>query len=59
MASVAQRQLAAGEGDATFLHAKVKTARFYMARMLPQTAALLAQIQAGASTIMAPSAAEF
>jgi alkylation response protein AidB-like acyl-CoA dehydrogenase len=59
MAGVAQRQLAAGTGDATFLQAKVKTARFYMARMLPQTGALLAQIQAGASTIMAPSAQEF
>lgn len=59
MAGVAQRQLAAGTGDATFLNAKVKTARFYMARMLPQTAALLAQIQAGAGTIMAPSVAEF
>jgi alkylation response protein AidB-like acyl-CoA dehydrogenase len=59
MAGVAQRQLAAGTGDATFLQAKVKTARFYMARMLPQTGALLAQIQAGASTIMAPSVQEF
>lgn len=59
MAGVAQRQLAAGTGDATFLQAKVKTARFYMARMLPQTGALLAQIQAGASTIMAPTVPEF
>jgi hypothetical protein len=59
MAVVAQRQLAAGTGDATFLQAKLKTARFYMARMLPQTGALLAQIQAGASTIMAPGVQEF
>jgi len=59
MAGVAQRQLAAGTGDARFLRAKCKTARFYMARMLPQTGALLAQIQAGASTIMAPSVDEF
>lgn len=59
MAGVAQRQLASGTGNATFLQAKIKTARFYMARMLPQTGALLVQIQAGASTIMAPSAGEF
>ncbi len=59
MASVAQRQLAAGEGDSAFLGAKLKTARFYMAHMMPATHALLAQIQAGAATIMAPAEAEF
>jgi len=56
---VAQRKLAAGEGDAQFLGAKLKTARFYMTHMMPQTHALLAQIQAGAAPIMAFADAEF
>jgi hypothetical protein len=59
MAGVARRQLAAGEGNAPFLEAKLKTARFYVTRLLPQTSALLTQIQAGAAAIMAPSPEEF
>jgi alkylation response protein AidB-like acyl-CoA dehydrogenase len=59
MASVAQAKLAADEGDARFLGAKLKTARFYMAHLMPETQALLARIQAGASTIMAVADAEF
>ena len=59
MAGVAQRKLTAGEGDARFLGAKLKTARFYMAFLMPETHALLARIQAGAGTIMALSDAEF
>jgi alkylation response protein AidB-like acyl-CoA dehydrogenase len=58
MARAAQRKRAAG-GDATFCDAKLKTARFYVTRLLPQTGALLAQIQAGAAAIMAVSAEEF
>lgn len=59
MASVAQAQLAANTGDARFLNAKVKTARFFCARVLPESAALLSAIQAGASAIMAMHADEF
>lgn len=59
MASVANRQLAAGEGDARFLTAKQKTARFYMDHMLPATEALLACIKAGSGSIMALSGDEF
>ncbi len=59
MAAVARRQLDAGQGDAAFLGAKVKTARFYMSHMMPQTHSLLARIQAGASSIMALSESEF
>ena len=59
MAGVAERQLAAGQGNAAFLTAKRKTARFYMTRLLPQTASLLAQIQAGAAPIMAHATEEF
>ncbi len=59
MATVAQHQLNAGQGDAAFLGAKLKTARFYMTHMMPQTGSLLAQIQAGAAPIMAMAESEF
>lgn len=38
---------------APFYQTKLKTIRFFFVRILPQTTALLAQIQAGASSIMA------
>lgn len=59
MARVAQEQLAAGTGDARFLQAKVKTARFYMARLLPEAATLLAAIESGAAAVMAHEVGEF
>ena len=59
MATVAERKLAAGEGEQRFLKAKVKTARFFFARLLPETATLLAAIQSGAAPIMAFTADEF
>ena len=59
MVTVAKAKLAAGTGDARFLEAKIKTARFYMVRMLPEAAALLTAIQSGAGPIMAMSADEF
>ena len=57
MAETARRQLAAGEGDAPFLEAKVTTARFYAERLLPQARSLQATIAAGAETMMALDAA--
>ena len=57
MAAVARRRLAAGEGDAPILQAKVATARFYMERLLPQARALQATIGAGAESTMALDAA--
>lgn len=59
LATVAQRKLSAGEGDARFLRAKLKTARFFMSHMLPETNALLARIQSGAAPIMALDEDEF
>jgi alkylation response protein AidB-like acyl-CoA dehydrogenase len=59
MASVAEQQLSAGSGNAAFLRAKVKTARFYMAHLLPETQALMARIQAGAASMMAHTVDEF
>jgi alkylation response protein AidB-like acyl-CoA dehydrogenase len=38
--------------EAGFYKAKIATAKFYMQRLLPQTAALLTTIQSGAETIM-------
>jgi alkylation response protein AidB-like acyl-CoA dehydrogenase len=53
MALVAQAKLAAGgDGEAAFYEAKVRTARFFMTRMLPESSALFAQIMAGAAPLM-------
>jgi alkylation response protein AidB-like acyl-CoA dehydrogenase len=57
MATVARRKLAAGEGDAAFLRTKVQTARFYVAKLLPQARGLSATIAAGAEPVMAVEAA--
>ena len=37
MAQTAQKKIAAGEGDKAFYESKIKTARFFMERMLPET----------------------
>jgi alkylation response protein AidB-like acyl-CoA dehydrogenase len=59
MATVASAKLAAGTGDKRFNEAKIKTARFYFARLLPEAATLLAAIQSGAQPIMAFADEEF
>lgn len=59
MATVAQQKLVAGTGDKRFNEAKIKTARFYMARLLPEAATLLTAIQSGSAPIMAFAAEEF
>lgn len=59
MATVAAEKLAAGTGDKRFNEAKIKTARFYFARLLPEAATLLAAIQSGCGPIMAFSTEEF
>jgi alkylation response protein AidB-like acyl-CoA dehydrogenase len=54
MAQVAKEKLAAGaNGDARFYEAKIATARFFMARMLPESGALAQQIMTGAAPLMA------
>ena len=45
--------------DNAFYEAKIATARFFMARVLPQTVSLNHQIKAGASTLMALPAEAF
>ncbi|WP_020558668.1 acyl-CoA dehydrogenase C-terminal domain-containing protein [Thiofilum flexile] len=41
-----------GEGEAEFYQAKLDTAQFYFARLLPQTGALLSAILSGSQTLM-------
>ncbi|MEJ2043606.1 MAG: acyl-CoA dehydrogenase C-terminal domain-containing protein [Reinekea sp.] len=53
MASVAQEKLAAGTDEADFYHAKIKTAQFYFARILPRTESHKIMALAGGETMMA------
>jgi len=59
MATVSSEALAASRGDAVFHQAKLKTARFYFARVLPECGTLLTAMQAGAASIMAFEPQEF
>jgi 3-(methylsulfanyl)propanoyl-CoA dehydrogenase len=58
IAAAAQEKLAAG-GDKARFDAKLITGLFFMERMLPETAAQLARIQAGAGSTMALPAEAF
>jgi alkylation response protein AidB-like acyl-CoA dehydrogenase len=51
MAQVALREMAAGNGD-PFYPAKLQTARFYFAKLLPETAMLTRTARAGAKVLM-------
>ncbi|WP_075214946.1 acyl-CoA dehydrogenase C-terminal domain-containing protein [Mongoliimonas terrestris] len=59
MAAAAKAKLAAGDGDPAFLEAKRVTARFFMERVMPETGAHLARIQAGSEAVMALPAEAF
>jgi len=48
----AAAKAAGGNGAASYYNAKLVTARFFMDRMLPETATRLARIQAGAASTM-------
>ena len=53
MAAAAQERLTAGaDGAAERMNAKLVTGRFFMERVLPETSAQLARIQAGAASTM-------
>jgi hypothetical protein len=56
MAQVALRQIAAGNTDPFYL-AKVQTARFYFARLFPETATLMRTARSGARALMDTDAA--
>jgi len=57
MAKVAQTRI--GEADAAFYDNKLVTARFFMERVMPDTAAHLARLSSGADTLMALPAEAF
>jgi alkylation response protein AidB-like acyl-CoA dehydrogenase len=56
MAQVALRQIAAGNTD-PFYQAKLQTARFYFARLFPETATLMRTARAGSKVLMDTDAA--
>lgn len=56
MAQVALRQIAAGSDD-PFYQGKLQTARFYFAKLFPETASLMQTARAGASSLMDTDAA--
>ncbi len=51
MAQVALQQIAAGKRDA-FYQAKLQTARFYFAKLFPETASLMQTARAGSAVLM-------
>ena len=60
MAKNAQEQLQSGASDSKdFLDGKIMTARFFMERLMPETALRLTRIQAGADSMMALPAEAF
>lgn len=59
MVKAAQKKLAEGSGDKTFYESKLKTARFFMERVLPETEARFRMISAGAKTLMDPTVEDF
>ena len=59
MARVALDRLPAANGDARFYDAKVKTARFYFTKLLPQVDALAVTMQSGAAPVMELETAAF
>jgi acyl-CoA dehydrogenase len=56
-AAIAARGLAAGDGDRDFLRAKIASARFYAAQVLPQAAGLRAVVTGGAAAVVDVDAA--
>ncbi len=59
MAIVAHEKLASGEGDKSFYEAKIKTAQFFMTRMLPETDARFKMVLAGAEPLMSMEETQF
>lgn len=59
MVSVAQEKLKSGDGDKDFYEAKLKTARFFMQRMLPEADARFKMVLAGAGSMMDLAEGEF
>ena len=58
-AKVAVDKLQAGEGDATFMHAKIATARYYAECLLPQADAFAQSVVNGSASVLVIPAAQF
>jgi hypothetical protein len=58
MAKVSQEAIAGGSTD-PFYKSKLMTARFYMHKLLPETAMLIRQARSGAASLMEMDAALF
>jgi hypothetical protein len=58
-AKAAQTKLAAKTGNQAFYESKLTTARFWMERLVPETAGLTERIKAGAEGLMTLDAANF
>ncbi len=58
-ALVAARKLAANDGDAAFMRAKIATARFYAATVLPQAAGLARAVTHGGEATLELAAEQF
>ncbi|MCD8498039.1 MAG: acyl-CoA dehydrogenase C-terminal domain-containing protein [Alphaproteobacteria bacterium] len=56
---VAQQKLKADEGDKSFYESKIKTAKFFMERVLPEADAKFKMVLAGGDTLMGMSEDEF
>lgn len=59
MAAVANRRLQEEGGEAAFYDAKLKTARFFIARVLPQCRSLADEIRGGSEVLMALDPEQF
>jgi hypothetical protein len=59
MARVAESRRVAGDGQTAFYETKLKTARFYFAKLLPRTQTHFATLMTGATSVMAHAVSEF
>jgi alkylation response protein AidB-like acyl-CoA dehydrogenase len=59
MAKAAQAKIAEGTSDEAFYANKIRTGRYYMARLLPEAAVHLARIESGPETVMEMDAEAF
>ena len=59
MVIAAKEKLESGKGDKAFYESKIKTAQFFMARMLPETDAKFKMVLAGGQTMMAMAEGDF
>jgi alkylation response protein AidB-like acyl-CoA dehydrogenase len=59
MARAASAKLAAGEGNADFMNAKLVTARYFGERILPEAGALRRKLEAGSDAVMALTPEQF